>query len=173
MDQFATQAEKIYQQLISCLDDIIKAYSLLIENLHNERDILISTDIEKLNESNQTKETILMKLATLENIRIKIAKDLAQIIGANFEAPRLLEIAAKLPPAFGTKLRDQHSVLDLQVRRVNEINRDNEELVRSALNHVQGAMTAIRDALADNKTYKKDSAINKNPKAGRLVSREA
>lgn len=173
MDQFVTQAEKTYQQLTNCLDDIIRVYSLLLENLHNEREILIQTDIEKLNESNQTKETILLKLSTLENIRLKIAKDLAQIIGANFEVPRLLEIAAKLPPAFGTKLKDQHAVLDLQVRRVNEINRDNEELVRSALVHVQGAMNAIRDALVDNKTYKKDTAINKNPKAGRLVSREA
>jgi hypothetical protein len=173
MDTFATQAEKVYQQLTNCLEDIIKAYNLLIENLHGERAILIQSDIEKLNESNHAKETILMKLATLENIRLKIAKDLAQIIGANFEAPRLLEIAAKLPPLFGTKLKDQHAVLDLSIRRVNEINRENEELVHSALTHVQGAMNAIRDALADNKTYKKDSAINKNPKAGRLVSREA
>lgn len=173
MDQFATQADKQYKQLTTCIDEIIKIYTLLIETLHSERDILIGTDIEKLNEITQAKETILMKLATLENIRVKIARELAQVIGANFEVPRLLEIAAKLPPAFGTKLKDQHAVLDLQVRRVNEINRDNEELVRSALTHVQGAMNAIRDTLVDNKTYKKDSAINKNPKAGRLVSREA
>ncbi len=172
MDQFANLAEKSYQQLTLCLDDIIKVYSLLIENLHNEREILISTDIEKLNESNQTKETILMKLATLENIRIKLARELAQTIGANFEAPRLLEIAAKLPPGFGTKLRDQHSVLDLQVRRVNEINRDNEDLVHSALTHVQGAMDAIRDAVVDKTTYRKDSSIKKNAQAGKLVRRE-
>lgn len=165
-------AEKHYQQLTNCLDDIIKVYTMLIENLHLERDILISTDIEKLNEANQTKEAILMKLATLENIRIKLATELAKVIGANYDAPRLLEIAAKLPSAFGTKLKDQHAVLDLQVRRVNEINRDNEELVHSALNHVQGAMNAIRDALVDNTTYKKDSCSNKMARPGKLVSKE-
>lgn len=173
MDQSISNQAKYYNQLVDCINGLIKVYRLLLDNIAAEKEILIKVDLQGLADSNKAKESILLKLGTLENIRIKTTTELGRALGMQNLPPRLLEIAAVLKGTEAQTLRDQHSVLDLLVKRVNELNKENEALVQSALINVQGAMGAIRDNLSQKSTYKKEGELNKSPQAGRLVSREA
>jgi flagellar biosynthesis/type III secretory pathway chaperone len=85
----------------------------------------------------------------------------------------LLELAANLPKEQGDRLRNMHSVLELLIRRVSEVNKANEELVQSALRSITGAMEAIKDGLAPAPTYGQKGAPVAKPEGGALVSREA
>ena len=84
------------------------------------------------------------------------------------------DIANHCQPAWADRLRNLHSVLDLLVRRVAEVNKQNEELVQAALNNITGAMEAIRDGLKPKPVYgPKGNLSGSKSDSAQLVSKEA
>lgn len=169
-----TNRPDTYRELVSCLEDLVKIYRSLLEVVRREKEILVESRLDELNENNKTKDALLVRIRTLENSRIKLARDLAVLTSSDVDQPRLLEIAANLPVDRGDRLRNMHSVLELLIRRVSEVNKQNEELVQSALRSITGAMEAIKDGLQPASTYeKKGSMALGKTEGGALVSREA
>jgi len=160
-------------QLIQTLDEQIKVYRHLLDVVRKEKDILVSADLDDLSENNRSKEAMLIKIRSLENDRLRYAKETAQAVGVNAEAPRLLEIAHHVPAEKAEKLRNMHSVLELLLRRIQEHNKKNEVLVQSALANVTGAMNNLKDVLEEKKTYKRKGDMGKAANiSGQLVSKE-
>ena len=168
-----TNRPDTYRELVSCLEDLVKIYRSLLEVVRREKEILVESRLDELNENNKTKDALLVRIRTLENSRTKLARDLAVLTSSDVDQPRLLEIAANLPVDRGDRLRNMHSVLELLIRRVSEVNKQNEELVQSALRSITGAMEAIKDGLQPASTYeKKGSMALGKTEGGALVSRE-
>jgi len=166
--------EIVYADLLSCLDDLVKIYRSLLDVVRREKEILVESRLDELNENNKSKDTLLVRIRSLENSRTKLARDLAVLTSSDVDQPRLLELAANLPKDQGDRLRNMHSVLELLIRRVSEVNKTNEELVQSALRSITGAMEAIKDGLAPAaKTYGQTGSISAKTEGGALVSREA
>lgn len=165
-------SDQSFEQLTQCLDHLVKMYRTLLEVVRKEKDILILSQIESLSENNRSKEAMLVKIRSLENQRIRCSKEYAQFVGADTERPRLLEIATLVEPAKADKLRNLHSVLDLLTKRVSEINKDNEVLVQSALQVVQGAMTNIRDTVSTKNTYVQAGKMKSSSSGGHLVKKQ-
>src|SRR5688500_11038698 len=140
-----TKSKESIQKLEKSNDDLIKAYRHLLGVVRKEKEILISADLNNLNENNKTKEAMLIKARELEEIRLQAARELAQHEGLP-ETSRLLEFARHLGGEAGERFRSLHSVLDLLLRRVKEHNVQNEVLVNSALDNITGAMGSIHDA---------------------------
>lgn len=166
--------QRYFEKLVNNLEAMIKQYRLLLDCVRKEKELLIKSDIEKLNESNALKELILTEVKSLEPVRIIYAKELAQVIGTNSTEPRLLEMAQKIGGDEGDKLRTIHSTLELLTKRVVEINKDNAIYAESALGTVSSAMNNIKESLMGRKTYQKKG--NYQPgydKSGHLVSKEA
>lgn len=159
--------------LVGVLDEQIKVYRHLLEVVRKEKDILVSANLDELNENNRTKEAMLIKIRALEVERVRIAQHVSQALGLQGEAPRLLEIANYLSDESGEKLRSIHSVLELLLKRVQEYNRQNEILVQSALNNITGAMNAIKGSLESKPTYQKKGEVEGQTASGNLVSRQA
>lgn len=162
------------QRLIAHLEEELKVYRALLDVVRREKEILVSANIEDLNENNKSKEAMLAKLKQLDRLREKHAREAAGAVGADAHNPRLLEIAAKLDLQQGDRLRSLHQALDLLLGRLRELNKKNESLAQSALQNIQGAMQAIRTTLSDSPTYKKQGDMKKGElQSGQLVSREA
>ena len=162
-----------YKALISCLEQLVKVYRLLLTVVRNEKQILIDSNLEELTENNKTKEATLIKLKSLETQRMKYARDLAEVCGGDTDAPRLLEIATFFEGQESVKLRNLHSVLDLLVRRVNEINQENEVLVKNALSTISGAMDSIRDTLTEKPVYGQKGGMKSSKSSdGSLFSKD-
>ena len=105
---------------------------------------------------------------------MKLASDVCMHIGLSPEDPRLLDMANTLGGEAGDKLRNLHSVLDLLLKRVHELNKSNESLVNSALNNITGALKALKTSLGENPVYKKNSKeVVGSAQSGQLVSKEA
>jgi hypothetical protein len=167
--------DELYRELNESLEGLVKHYRQLLELVRKEKDILVGAKLDELNDNNKAKDGMLVRIRSLENTRMKVARELAQKIGVDVEAPRLLDMATRFDGERSDKLRTLHATLDLLVKRVSDVNKQNEELVQAALNNITGAMEAIRDTLQEKPTYAKQGAMAAAPSsaAGRLVSREA
>lgn len=164
----------LYTDLFDTLENLVKVYRTLLETVRREKEILVSSKLDELNENNKTKDAILLRIRSLENNRIKCARDLAAAIGADVEQPRLLDIASRADSQWQDRLRNMHSVLELLLRRVSEVNKQNEELVQAALSTITGAMNEIRDGLKPKTTYARQGAIAETKaEGGNLVRKEA
>ena len=146
----------------------------MLEVVRREKEILVSTKLDELQENNKSKDAMILRIRSLENQRLKCARDLAQAVGGDVENPRLIEIANKSAPQWQDRLRNMHSVLELLVRRVSEVNKQNEELVQAALNNINGAMDSIRDGLKPKSTYARQGQMAQTKaEGGNLVRKEA
>lgn len=163
-----------YDKLIFNLEDQVKVYRSLLDVVRREKEILVSANLDELNENNKAKEAMLLKLRALESTRIRYVMELAEAEKIRLENPRLNDLAVHFGGEREDRLRNLHAVLELLLRRVQEYNRQNETLVNSALERITGAMKAIRDTLTEKPVYQAKGQISDQAtQPGQLVSREA
>ncbi len=164
----------IYENLVTNLDELVKQYRLLLDCVRKEKDLLISTDLEKINENTALKEQIIFKIRSLDGLRVNYATELANLLGADSENVRLLELAQKMGGAQGDKLRLFHSTLELIIKRLSDLNSENSKYAESALKNIDTAMNGFKDTLMGQKTYQNKGKYQQGPdKSGHLVSKEA
>lgn len=161
-----------YHALEEVLENDVKVYRTLLDLIRREKEVLISANIDDLNDNNKSKELAIVKLKSLERLREKAARDLAQATGANAENPRLLEIAFKVGEPYSTKLRSFHATLELLIKRIKEINDSNEALIKDSLRAVNGALGAIKDTLQPRQTYAPSGDIKRTEASGHFVSKD-
>lgn len=164
---------EFFKNLETVLEDEVRIYRTLLETVRREKDLIVDANVEELNQSNQGKETMILKLRGLERIREKTARDLANAVGANSDKPRLLEIALKMQDPEATKLRSIHATLDLLITRIREFNESNGALIESSLRTINGALGAIKETIGSKPVYGQTG--EKKPEgqlAGALVSKE-
>lgn len=166
--------QQSFEKLVNNLEEIMKQYRLLLDCVRREKDCLIRTDVEQLNEINIQKEQMLLQVRSLDAQRLALAAELAQHIGADAQEPRLLELAQKMGGAEGDRLRSIHSALELLSKRLVEINRENATYAESALTTVNSAMENIKESIMGQKTYQKKGKYQQGQdKSGHFVSKEA
>lgn len=167
------RSETAYKKLATNLDEMTKSYRSLLDLIRKEKDFLIQSEVKKLAENNELKENMLIKIKTLDGARERYAKELADLVGADAEAPRLLDLAQKMNGPKGDNLRTVHATLELLVRRATEINRENEVYANSALKSLDGSLSNIKDTLVGKNTYERKGKLAYGPeKAGNFVSKE-
>ena len=166
--------ERAYQKLEANLEELTKIYRSLLDLVRKEKEILVAADREALEQNNILKEEILFKLRAQDSLRSRYAMDMATLVGADVESPRLLEIAQKLGSSpFADRLRMQHAALDILIKRITELNKENEDYTKNALKTLNGALDNIRDTLSGKKTYERKGQYKHGSQvAGNFVSKE-
>jgi hypothetical protein len=134
---------------VAVLEEQIRVYRHLLEVVRKEKEILVSANLDDLNENNRLKEALLIKVRALEAQRLESAGLLYQNLNLQGDHPRLLEMARHLDASVADKLRNIHSVLELLLKRVQDYNRQNEALVQSALTNITDTMNAGKGSLPD------------------------
>lgn len=171
MDQAVQQT---YTKLEASLEELTKSYRHLLELVRKEKEILIAADREKLEENNQLKEAAIFKLRAQDSLRSRYATELASLIKADTEHPRLLEIATLLGGQEADRLRTLHSALDMLTKRITDLNKENEEYAQAALKNLGGALNNIKETLTGKNTYARKGQQKMGPDtAGHFVSKEA
>ena len=146
----------------------------LLDLARKEKQFLIEANTDRLVECNSQKDIVLQKIKIADTLRFKHAKELCEKIGADSENPRLLEIAQRLHGPKGDQLHNFHSTLELVIKRIIELNRENEQLARKAINTLNGTMDNIKETLSGKKTYEKKGTYRSGPEnSGNFVSKEA
>lgn len=165
--------DRSYQRLVANLEEMTKLYRQLLDLVRKEKQLLIDADMTKLEENNEIKENLLYKIKSIDGLRMRYAAELASLVHADHENPRLLDIAKNLGGAEGDRLRVIHSALDLLIKRLSELNKENEGVAQSALKNLNGALGNIKDTLSGKKTYGAKGQVQRGPEqAGHFVSKE-
>lgn len=166
---------ELHSRLMLTLDEVVKYYRSLLTVVRKEKEILVAAELDKLNANNKIKEELILKIKSLDNKRIKIASELAEHLNIKSEDNvRLHVLANYFDGKESEKMMNVKSVLELIIKRVVDLNKFNEELVKSALTNITGAMDNIKNTLSEETTYKKKSIGKyKTARAGSLVSKEA
>ena len=166
--------DRIYSKLEHNLEDMTKLYRQMIDLLRKEKDLFLNPEIEKIEDSNKQKEYILARLKSLDALRAKYASDLSEQLALDATQPRLLEIARKIGGPRADKLRSVHATLEILIKKIPELQKDNEQYVQSALNHIRGAISNVKDTLSGPVTYKREGYKDKGSEhSGHLIRREA
>ncbi len=162
------------ERLILNLEELTKQYRLLLDLVRKEKQILIDANVELINESNLQKEVLVSKIQELDALRISFANELAQKLNIPNNEVRLLNISRQLGGADGDKLRSQHAALELIIKRLSELNKENSIYAESALRNVGHALDNIKETLMGQKTYQNKGKYQQSgEKSGHLVSKEA
>lgn len=168
-----TPREAAYNALVDCLEDLVKVYRSLLEVVRKEKEILVSTKLDDLNDNNRAKESLLHKSKNLEQLRIRFVQELADQVGLVELSPRLKDLAIYLDDTRAERLRNIHSVLELLLKRVQELNKQNEVLVDSALKNITGAMNSLKDNLQPKPVYQRHGEMQAQvTPGGHLVSKQ-
>lgn len=163
-----------FDKMVTNLDEMLKHYRQLLDLVRKEKDLLITSNIEQLNENNSVKEQVIIKIKALDALRMTYASELAHAVSADGVQPRLLEIAQKMGGAEGEKLRTLHAALELVIKRLSEINKGNVVFAESALKTVGSALENFKEALVGQKTYQQKGKYKQgSDTSGHLVKREA
>jgi flagellar biosynthesis/type III secretory pathway chaperone len=162
------------EKLISNLEELTKNYRQLLDLVRKEKQLLIDAKTDFINDSNLQKEILLNKIQELDALRINYASEVAEKLNISKSDVRLLNIANHLGGSYGDKLRSQHAALEMLLKRVSEINKDNATYAEAAVQTVGKALESIRETLMGQKTYQNKGKYQQGAdKSGHLVSKEA
>ncbi len=164
-----------YQDLVESLDKLVTVYRHLLEIVRKENEVLMNAQLAEVPQLNEAKEKLVHKVRQLDHQWQLSAEEIAKTLKLDNMQPTLLELSLHFQNEQKLKLEQLHSVLNMLVNRISEINKNNEVLVKSALSHITGAMDSITNTLNEHPTYKNSGNMEpKNKDAqGRLVYKEA
>lgn len=166
--------DKSYEKLVHNLEDLTKNYRQLLDCVRKEKDLLIATDLTKLNENTLLKEQLLFKIKAIDGLRINYATEMANTLAMESSGVRLLELAQKVGGVKADRLRTLHSTLELIIKRLSDLNASNAQYAQSALKTVGSAMDSLKENLMGQKTYQNKGKYQQgHDKYGHLVSKEA
>lgn len=165
-------------KLVQNLEDMTSLYRQLLSFVRKEKELLLKADMEELHLNTEGKEQVLQKIRLADTLRQKHAEELAVLLKADVSHPRLMELAQKLPAEaqapYADKMRQIHSTLDILIKRVVQLNKENEDHTRSALSQIKGALNNVKETLGGKRVYAKKGQLKVGPEqAGNFVSKEA
>lgn len=168
------KVQVLYNKLTETLDEMTTLYRQLLEVVRREKDSLIQVKLADIEEFKNQKEELIGKVRIYDMMREKYAQNLGAELGLQSQAPRLLEIAQNMNLQQGDHLRQLHSALEMVIRRIQGINKENENYAQSALKTLDGAIGNIKETLSGKRTYQRKGQYQAGPdNSGHFVSKEA
>jgi flagellar biosynthesis/type III secretory pathway chaperone len=164
----------VFKKLTDTLEEMTKIYRQLLDVVRKEKEALLQVNLSEIEKCRSLKEELIGKARIAEMIREKHAFELGSVVGLESTRPRLLELAVQMPYEQGEKLRQMHAALDMVIKRIQELNKENEQYAQLALRTLNGAMGNIKETLAGKNTYERKGHYKVGPEvSGNFVSKEA
>lgn len=166
--------EPVFKKLTENLEEMTKLYRQLLDVVRKEKDHLIKVEFVEIDHCRKLKEELINKCRIADMVREKHAYELGALVGLTSARPRLMELASKFPMKEGDILRQHHSTLEMVIRRLQDLNRENDAYAQSALKTLGGALGNIKETLAGKNTYERKGQYKTGPEvSGNFVSKEA
>ena len=170
----SAKVETVFKKLTETLEEMTKIYRQLLEVVRKEKEFLINVNLIEIDKCRAQKDEFIGKARIAEMVREKHAFELGSLVGLQSMRPSLREIAGQMPIKEGDILRQHQSALQMVVKRLQELNKENENYAQNALRTLNGAMGNIKETLAGKNTYERRGQYKTGPEvSGNFVSKEA
>lgn len=136
----------LVEELVTVLNEEEQMYRRFIEYGEKKRQILIDADVPALEQLTSLEQTSSDELLSLSNRQVQILKDIATVIGKTEEkmtVTRLINYLASQPD-IQTKLREARDGLLDAAGQVQELNKQNEALLKQAMELAEFDITLFR-----------------------------
>ncbi|MEG0806516.1 MAG: flagellar protein FlgN [Lachnospiraceae bacterium] len=136
----------LMEEFISVLEQENLKYQELVELSQAKTQTIVYAKIEELQEVTAGEQDVLEQLQKLENKRMQVRKDMADVLNLHPDQLTLLHMAEM----FSNKPSEQKKILDLRERlrltlvEVAKINTENETLLRQAMEMLDFDMTLVK-----------------------------
>lgn len=136
----------LVEELIDVLIEEEKIYQIFMEFGRQKRQILIKADVPALNALTTKEQTTSDDLLVLSNKQSRILQDIATVLGKTEEqmtVSRLIELMSTQPGVQEQLIEAKERLLDTAAR-VAEMNRQNEVLIRQAIEMAEFDITLFK-----------------------------
>lgn len=161
----------MFDSLTQNLKQEMGLLQLLSDSLEREREILLRSNARELTEHNAKKETILLKMRMLDEIRRNTVKKISRVCGTGENADLTL-LASHAGPGEREALLECRNSIAALAASVRERNEANREIIGLSLGHVQGAIDFLGELMNGDRTYGNSGKWNKGRKKGKVVNTE-
>ena len=136
----------LMEELIDTLDAEEVLYGKLIPVEEEKTRAIISNDLEALQDIATREHELVDRTTALEGKREQVAMDIATVLGKDPKTITLEQIVEVLKnqPEDQKKLRDVHDRLKKTVLQLQQVNNQNKELLKEAIDMVEFNMNVIR-----------------------------
>lgn len=152
----------LMEELIDTLDAEEVLYGKLIPVEEEKTRAIISNDLEALQDIATREHELVDRTTALEGKREQVAMDIATVLGKDPKTITLEQIVEVLKnqPEDQKKLRDVHDRLKKTVLQLQQVNNQNKELLKEAIDMVEFNMNVIRSTRmsSGSSNYSSDAA---------------
>lgn len=134
------------ENLIDTLDKEGSEYEVLLGLSEKKTPIIIKGDLEALQQITDEEQNVVSRIHHLEQIRIDVTKDIANVINKDVETLKLKNLIQMLEgrPKEQERLQAVHDKLKEAVRKMQTVNSQNRDLINHALELVEFDMNLLQ-----------------------------
>ena len=160
----------LMEELINCLEAEAKEFDRLLAISQRKTPIIVNNKIAELQKITDEEQIVVSRISGLETKREAVTKDIAEVINKDVEELKLATLIELMSgqPGERKRLSDVHDRLSGTVRQIRQINENNAELIKHALEMIDfdlNIMSAMRQA-PETANYSK-GAVNTGGMLGR------
>ncbi len=163
---------RFIDELIDIFQKQIKLHQSLLSVLMDENTSIIESDLAGLNSANSEKETLILKVKNLEEKRLILVVEIAELLDENSQNITLKRLCEITEEPHSTKLNDCRSRLVSLTKNVRELNEENKILLTQAVELVRGSFMLLDNLMSSNSVYYRTGEIGNKGQSGRVISGE-
>ena len=162
----------LLDQLIGLLDQETKLYQSMHTVIRKEKDAVIRSELNALNEAVEEKENLLLKLRILEEQRPQLVRRLAKILNHPPQDLTLNMVAELVDEPYAGQLKDYSANLLELLTTVQEANHRNKTLFEHSIELMRGSFNLFNELMASNTVYYRTGNIQYQNPTGKLLHGE-
>jgi hypothetical protein len=164
--------ERLIDSLLSVLTKEIVVYEELQTIVHEERRTLKRPSLELISDSNNKKETCILKARMLEEVRANIVRKLAKHLGIEEKDLNISLLASYVSERQKTALKAQQKILMTLIGAIKETNKMNRDLVDYSLSYVKNSVNFINQIMCTGADYVNTGKLKARNRNGIMLCKE-
>lgn len=170
MNSSAFSFEKVLNQLIQLLDNELGLYRMLLAAFSKEREAVLSSSIDQFSAANMEKDSIIIRMASLEKQRAGLLGLLEIHFGLSPQTLKLGQLVQMVPEMYADQLGSvRRRLLDV-THQIKNANQSAERLISRALNTTRESIAFITNMIKSDSTYYSTGKMDNKKASGLLMS---
>jgi len=163
--------EQLLNRLLIILDDQTGLYRSLLAVYEEERQCLLAFDLEGITAASKMKENMIPKVKILEEQRVHITNQLANILQQPASELTITRLAEKIDIRFSYKLSAAAESLTSILEQLKIAHSTNRSLITHSQELISSSLAFLHSNLTPDPVYHQDGRVARQAQCGRLVAR--
>ncbi|MDB5038413.1 MAG: hypothetical protein JWQ35_1941 [Bacteriovoracaceae bacterium] len=162
------------ESLEKVLLEQLEHYEKYAEHLHQDRELMARLKIDQLEQSNKIKNTLLLKIQTMDRARQNLVKQIAKDYNISEANIRISDICRAVGGQSSSRLFQIRDRLNKTMETLRGIQNQTQLFAHTSLAWINGSISALKGLLTPSGTYNLRGKVDRPGMfAGRTVEKQA